>query len=163
VGIVGAGTWPLRQPPSLTRSRVLGWLADLEAHARGDHPAEGTWLSQRLDGLAESLHQRCLVVVLSDLHDDSRGALRRLALRHDLAVIALRDAGESAAAPGWLDAREAESVAAHRLPPGARLTAPLNAADLRHDGLDAIELRSDAAPLEALTSFFAQRGRRRAR
>ncbi len=166
VGLVTAGGPALRHPPSLARSRVLGWLAELRADAAAPVPADGTWLGERLDRLGGQLHFRALVLVLSDLHDPTaRPALRRLALHHDLAGLVLRDGLEAQPlAAGFIDASEAETGAGRFIAGRQRWRATGGeAADLQRDGIDACTVRTDAPVVELVSRFFAERGKRRAR
>src|SRR5947209_6836791 len=87
VGVVGVGGRDVRVEPSLSRGQVLQWLHAFRRF-RYDEP---TALARRVAELAPSLTSRCLVVVLSDLHeDDAVPALKLLAQRHDVVVIRLQ-------------------------------------------------------------------------
>jgi uncharacterized protein (DUF58 family) len=107
VGVLGVGEGELRIEPSLARDRVLEWLHRLRRF-RYD---EATLLGQRIAELGRRMNSRSLIVVLSDLHDETAlPALRLLAQRHDCVALQFRDLSERGlAGAGVLLAREAET------------------------------------------------------
>ena len=72
---------------------------------------EPTTLGRRVAELAPTLPNRCLVIVLSDLHDPAAvPALKLLAQRHDVVVLQLQDPAETGLrGAGFLRAGEAET------------------------------------------------------
>jgi uncharacterized protein (DUF58 family) len=109
VGVLGIGGRSLHVRPSMSKDQVMQWLHRLRTY-RHDEP---TTLGERLAHLTPTLAQRVLVIALSDLHDPRAvPSLRRLAQRHDCAVIQLRDpAEEGLRGVGFVRAREAETGA----------------------------------------------------
>jgi uncharacterized protein (DUF58 family) len=107
VGVQGVGEGEVRIEPSLARDRVLEWVHRLRKF-RYD---EATWLGRRISELGRRLGSRALVIVLSDLHDESAlPALRLLAQEHDVVTIQFRDPAERGlGGAGVLLAREAET------------------------------------------------------
>ena len=107
VGVLGVGEGEVRVEPSLSRDRVLEWVHRLRKF-RYD---EATWLGRRIGEMGRRLTSRSLVVVLSDLHDDTAlPALRLLAQEHDVVTLQFRDPAERGlAGAGVLLAREAET------------------------------------------------------
>jgi len=107
VGVLGVGERELRVHPTLARDRVLEWVYRLRRF-RYD---EGTLLGKRIAELGTRLSTRALIVVLSDLHDETAlPALRLLAQRHECVALQFRDAAERGlSGAGVLLAREAES------------------------------------------------------
>jgi uncharacterized protein (DUF58 family) len=107
VGLIGAGERDIRIDPSLARDNVLEWVYRLRRF-RFD---ERTTLARRIVEFGNRLASRSLVVILSDLHDDTAiNALRLLAQRHDCVVLQLRDRAElGLPGAGLLFAREAET------------------------------------------------------
>src|SRR4051794_17133964 len=107
VGVLGVGGRGIHVRPSLSKDQVLQWLHALRSY-RYDEP---TSLGARIVELTPSLPHRALVIVLSDLHDPrALPALRRLAQRHDCAVLQLRDPAEDRLrGVGFVRAREAET------------------------------------------------------
>jgi uncharacterized protein (DUF58 family) len=107
VGVLGVGGRSLHVRPSLSKDQVLQWLHRLRTF-RYD---ETTSLSSRIAELSPSLAHRVLLVVLSDLHDPhALPTLKRMAQRHDCAVLQLRDPAEDRLrGVGFVRAREAET------------------------------------------------------
>ncbi len=107
VGVLGVGEEELRIDPSLARDRVMGWLHRLRTF-RYD---ESTRLGERLGELGNSVNARALLVILSDLHDDTAlPALQLAAQQHDCIAIQLRDPAERGLpGTGLIFAREAET------------------------------------------------------
>lgn len=161
VGLVGAGESVVRHPPSLSHTQILLWLHQLRGLAE-QQDQEGTRLAQRLDDLAARLKSRCLVIVLSDLHDAAADdALRRLHLVHDCALLVLSDPLEhQALRAGLVDAREAESDTRHRLVGASRLSLmePRLRA-LAGSGIDLLPIAIDQPLIGPVSYFFANRGR----
>ena len=107
VGVLGVGGRDLVVRPSLSRDVLLQWLHQLR-RCRYD---EATSLGSRLISLEPSLHERSLVIVLSDFHDpDALPALKLIAARHDCACLIFRDPAEDRlAGAGLFRGREVET------------------------------------------------------
>lgn len=156
VGLVGVGGRDYRVDPSLSRPRVLQWLHDLRRF-RYDEP---TTLGRRVTELAPTLPNRCLVFVLSDLHDPAAvPALKLLAQRHDCAVIQLQDPAETGVpGAGFLRAGEAETGRVFVTRGGRRWVDPESTArELKRAGVDHLLVRTDKPFAADLRNFL--RGR----
>lgn len=106
VGCLGVGGRSILARPSLSKLSVMGWLHRLRRY-RLDEP---TTLGPAADLLEPLLGERSLVFVLSDLHDpDASEGLTRLAQRHDVCAIVLRDPAERSLRAGFVRGREAET------------------------------------------------------
>lgn len=106
VGCLGVGGRSLLARASSSRLAVLGWLHRLRRY-RLDEP---TALAASLAAIDPLLGERSLLFVLSDLHESGVGPwLARLAQRHDVCMLLLRDPVERGLAAGFLRAREAET------------------------------------------------------
>lgn len=157
VGVVGAGSRPLRVAPSLSRDQVYQWLHRLRRY-RHD---ETTHLAQRLREVGEQTLERSLVVVLSDLHEPAAlSALERLGQAHDVAVLQLRDPAEDTLAGGGLVfGREAETgVAFVTRGRAARGELEDVRQRLRRSGIDHLLLRTDRPVRAPLRQFLQARG-----
>ena len=111
--------------------------------------------------LASRLSHRALVLVLSDLHDESApGALKQLAQLHDCAVLQLQDPAElSLRGAGLLRAREAETGRALHTHGRRRHTDQERLArSLRRSGIDHLLIRTDEPYVHSLRHFFESRG-----
>jgi uncharacterized protein (DUF58 family) len=107
VGLVGAGERDFDSQPTLSRDRVFLWLHRLRRYRLDEQTTVGSKLSR----LAGMLENRCLVIVISDLHDPPAApALRLLAQEHDCVALQLRDPAERGRTGGGLfRAEEAET------------------------------------------------------
>ncbi len=107
VGLMGCGEADIHIKPTLSRGLVYQWAHQLRRY-RMD---EGTSVGQRLRLLAPQLQNRCLVIVLSDLHDpDAIPALKIMAQEHDTVALQLIDPAEAGRIGGGIfRAREAET------------------------------------------------------
>ena len=156
VGVVGVGQRELRIEPSLSRDRVMQWLHHLR-HYRYD---ETTTLSRRLIELDPSLPSRALVIILSDLHDaKAMPALKRMAQRHDVVVLQLRDPAERhLRRAGLFRASEAETARAFVTHGRRRWLAHQSLADeLKRSGIDHFAIETDQPFAEHLRHFFKHR------
>jgi uncharacterized protein (DUF58 family) len=163
VGVVGVGGRSLRVEPSLSRGQVLQWLHAFRTF-RYDEP---TTLGRRVAELAPTLANRCLVIVLSDLHDPGAvPALKLLAQQHDCVAIRLHDQAETGVrGAGFLRAGEAETgrvfvtrCARQWIEPEATAT------ELKRAGVDHLLIRTDRPFVADLRNFLKDRnvlGRRR--
>src|SRR5205085_5276149 len=124
---------------------------------RDDEPPP---LGRRVTQLAPTLATRCLVIVLSDLHDaEALPALKLLAQRHDVVVIQLQDPAElGLRGAGFLRAGEAETGRAFVTRGGRAWTAPAAAArELKRAGVDHLLVRTDRPFAANLRIFFKSR------
>lgn len=156
VGVVGVGGRDLRIEPSLSRARVLQWLHDFRRF-RYDEP---TTLGRRVAELAPTLPNRCLVIVLSDLHDaEAVPALKLLAQRHDVVVLQLQDPAElGIRGAGFLRAGEAESGRVFVTRSGREWVAPeTTSRELKRAGVDHLLIRTDRPFAADLRNFLKGR------
>ena len=156
VGVQGVGEGELRIEPSLARDRVLEWLHRLRRF-RYD---ESTLLGQRIAELGTRLSSRALVIVLSDLHDDTAlGALRLLAQQHDCVALQFRDPAERGlSGAGLILAREAETGHAF-VARGGRIRLEQQRVDreLKRARIDHLIIDADQPFAHRLRSFFRAR------
>jgi len=156
VGVQGMGEGELRVEPSLARDRVLEWVHRLRRF-RYD---EATWLGRRIGELGRRLTCRSLVVVLSDLHDDTAlPALRLLAQEHDVVTLQFRDPAERGlAGAGVLLAREAETGRPFVIRGGKiRLEQERIDRELKRARIDHLVVDTDQPFAHRLRSFFRAR------
>jgi len=157
VGILACGDREFHVRPTLSRNQVLGW-----AHSfREYHYLEQTTLGRGLRLLAPSLFDRCLLIVLSDLHDpDAVPALKRTAQKHDIVVLQLHDPAEVGKVGGGIfrgrEAETGESFIGHG---GKRwFDEDDRAAELRRAGVDHLLLKTDEPFHPRLRGFLKSRG-----
>ncbi|MBI2823743.1 MAG: DUF58 domain-containing protein [Planctomycetia bacterium] len=156
VGVLGVGERDVRIDPSLARDQVLQWLHRL----RSFHYHETTALGRRVAELGTRLANRALVIVLSDLHDETApAALRLLAQQHDCVALQMRDPAERGLpGAGLLLAREAET--GHAFVTHGRRTwldqGRLDT-DLKHSRVDHLIVDTDRPHAHRLRSFFRAR------
>jgi uncharacterized protein (DUF58 family) len=107
VGVLGCGERDLHVTPTLSRTTVMQWAH----HLRYYDFLESTSLGRNARILAPTLRSRCVIIVLSDLHDpDAVPALKLLAQQHECVVLHLRDPAERGIpGSGIYRGREAES------------------------------------------------------
>lgn len=157
VGVVGVGGRDFHVRPSLSRGQILEWLHRLRTF-RYDEP---TTLGRRVAELGPTLTSRCLVIVLSDLHDETGvSALKLLAQRHDVVVLQLQDPAETGLrGAGFLKAGEAETGRVFVTTGRRRWTDPTRVArDLKRAGIDHLLLRTDQPFVADLRNFLKSRG-----
>ena len=157
VGVLGVGERELRVVPTLSRDQVLRWLHLLRTF-RYDEP---TAIGRRVAALAPSLGSRCLVIVLSDLHDPGAiPALKLLAQRHDVIVLRMRDPAEQGVRGGGLVmAGEAETGRLFVTRSRKTFIEPdAYAGDLKKSGVDHLVLRTDRPFVADLRAFLKARG-----
>jgi uncharacterized protein (DUF58 family) len=156
VGVLGVGGRGIHVRPSLSKDQVLQWLHALRSY-RYDEP---TALGARIVELTPSLPHRVLVIVLSDLHDpQALPALRRMAQRHDCAVLQLRDPAEDRLrGVGFVRAREAETgrpfVVRGR---STGLDQPGIEQHLKRSGIDHLVIDTDRPFVSRVRQFFRLR------
>jgi uncharacterized protein (DUF58 family) len=156
VGVLAVGSRQVHHTPSLSGAKIFHWLGELR-HERFD---ESTNLAERLDQLRVTLRSRCLIVVISDLHDpDAVPAMKRCAQRHDSAVIQLRDPAETGQIGGGLfRAVEAETGRGFIAHGRSRWIDNEVGQTLRRAGVDHLLLRTDEPFIGPLRYFMASRG-----
>ncbi|MGL5097786.1 MAG: DUF58 domain-containing protein, partial [Planctomycetia bacterium] len=153
VGLLGVGGREIRVEPSLAKPQVLQWLHRLRSF-RYDEP---TAVGRRLAELAPSLGQRCLVVLLSDLHDPSAvPGLRLLAQRHDCVALHLVDPAERGVPRGGVvHAHEAETGrAVVAWSAGGGYDPDAVAPELRRAGVDYLQITPGKPFAADLRRFF---------
>jgi uncharacterized protein (DUF58 family) len=156
VGVVGVGGRELRVEPSLSRARIMQWMHAFREF-RYDEP---TTLSHRVTRLAPTLANRCLVIVLSDLHDPGAvPALKLLAQRHDVVVIQLQDPAETGLrGAGFLRAGEAETGRVFVTHASRHWADPeTTARELKRAGVDHLLVRTDRSFVADLRNFLKGR------
>ena len=157
VGVLGAGDRDFRVQPSLAKDDVLQWVLRLRRF-RYD---EGTALAQRLLELRQSLAQRSMVIVLSDLHEpQGLDALKLLAQQHDVVALQLHDPAEDGLrGAGILRAREVETGKAFVTTGRRAFVDPsLVERGLRRAGVDHLRIRTDEPFVARLRHFLRARG-----
>lgn len=156
VGVLGVGGRDLRMEPSLSRAQVLQWLHAFRRF-RYDEP---TTLGRRVTELAPTLPSRCLVVILSDLHDpEAVPALKLLAQRHDVVVIQLQDPAETGVrGAGFFLAGEAETGRVFVTRGGKSWVDPeATGRQLKRAGVDHLLIRTDRPFVADLRNFLKGR------
>lgn len=156
VGVIGVGSRPLRIEPSLSSDQILQWLHRLR-HFRYDEP---TTIGRRIAELSPRLTSRAVVILLSDLHDQTAvAALKLLAQRHDVAVLQFRDPAEvSLRGSGFLRAREAETGRAFTTHGRQRwLEDETVANELKRAGIDRLLVPIDKPFIASIREFFRTR------
>jgi uncharacterized protein (DUF58 family) len=156
VGILGCGERDLDVRPSLSRAQVFQWLHKL----RRFRLDEQTTLGRRLRELGSIVENRCLIIVLSDLHDPpALPALKPLAQEHDCVVLELKDPAEHGRMGGGIfRAREAETgeaFVAHGL--SRWFHTDWIEDELKRAGIDHLVLRIDKPFLPKLRGFLRKR------
>ncbi len=157
VGLLGTGDREIRIEPSLSKHQVMQWMIKLRSF-RYD---EQTSLARKINELNASLKNRCLVIVLSDLHDPAavRG-MKLMAQTHDLVALQIQDPAElGLRGTGFYRAQEAET-GQHFVTHGRRehLDPSIVQAQLRKGGVDHLVLRTDQTFAQRLRYFFEARG-----
>lgn len=155
VGIMGVGGRELHHTPSLSRGSILQWLHQL----RGVRFSEGTSLGRKVRELIPRVEQRCLFVVISDLHDpDAVPALKLMAQDHDCAVIHLEDPAERGGLrAGVIRGVEAETGTAFTAHGRTRFLNPDEIHALARAGVDYLKLGTDEPVLPRLRHFLKNR------
>jgi uncharacterized protein (DUF58 family) len=155
VGVMGVGGRDLHHTPSLSRGSILQWLHQL----RRVRFSEGTSLGQKVRELIPRVEQRCLFVVISDLHDpDAVPALKLMAQDHDCAVIHLEDPAERGGLrAGVIRGVEAETGTAFTAHGRTRFLNPDEIHALARAGVDYLKLGTDEPVLPRLRHFLRNR------
>lgn len=157
VGVLGVGGKDVRLRPSLSKGQVMEWMHRFRTF-RYDEP---TTLGRRVAELAPTLASRCLIIVLSDLHDgDAVSALKLLAQKHDVIVIRLQDPAETGLpGAGFLRAGEAETGRVFATRSSRQFIDPsLTARELKRAGVDYLHVPTDRPFVAKLRNFLKARG-----
>jgi uncharacterized protein (DUF58 family) len=155
VGLMTVGERELHHTPSLARNTILQWLHQLR-HFRF---VEGTTLGKRIRELIPRVEQRCLFVVISDLHDpDAIPAIKLMAHDHDCAVLHLEDPAERGHTRGGifraLEAETGREFVAHGR---SRFFTGGETHQLARAGVDYLRLPTDEPIVPRLRHFFKSR------
>jgi uncharacterized protein (DUF58 family) len=156
VGVMTVGERELHRTPTLARNAVLQWMHLLRHYLF----TEGTSLGRRIRELVPRLEQRCLFIVLSDLHDpDAIPAIKLMAQDHDCMVLHLEDPAERGRTGGGIfRAVEAETGRAFIAHGRSRWFSPEDTHALSRAGVDYLSLPTDKPILSRLRHFLKQRG-----
>lgn len=159
VGLMTVGDRSLHHTPALSRGIIMQWLHQLRHY----HFSEGTTLGRRVRELVPRVEQRCLFIVVSDLHDpDAIPAIKLMAQDHDCAVLHLEDPAERGGLrAGILRGVEAESGQEFVASGGTKFITGEDARSLARAGVDYLKLPTDEAILPRLRHFLKNRSSRR--
>ncbi len=155
VGLMAVGERDLHHTPSLSRGSILQWLHQLRHYQF----TEGTTLGKRVRELIPRVEQRCLFVVISDLHDpDAIPAIKLMAHDHDCAVIHLEDPAERGGLRGGIfRAVEAETGRAFVANGRTRFLSADDTHSLARAGVDYLKLGTDQPIVPILRHFLKNR------
>ncbi|MBN2210065.1 MAG: DUF58 domain-containing protein [Sedimentisphaerales bacterium] len=156
VGILGCGEKELHVKPTLLRNVVYQWSHQLRHHDF----REKTRLGESVRQLTPSLKNKCLIFVLSDLHDpDAVEALKLLAQEHDCVVLQLQDPAERGKVGGGIfraqEAETGEAFVGHGR--SVWLDHTLMWHELNRCGVDHLLLETDRPFLPKLRQFLQRR------
>jgi uncharacterized protein (DUF58 family) len=156
VGLMTVGERGLHHTPTLARNSVMQWMHSLRRYRM----VEGTTLGQRVRELVPRVEQRCLFIILSDLHDpDGIPAIKLMAQDHDCVVLHLEDPAERGRIGGGIyravEAETGREFVAHGL---SRWFSHEDSYVLSRAGVDYLRLQTDAPILPRLRHFFKHRG-----
>lgn len=158
VGVMGVGGDEFHHTPSLSRGVIMQWLHQLR-HVRSGGE---TTLGRRVRELIPRVEQRCLFVVISDLHDpDALPAIKRMAQGHDCMVLHLEDPAERGALKaGFFRGVEAETGRSFIAHGRTRFISRGDESMLARAGISYLHLPIDQ-PIEApLRHFLKNRAQR---
>jgi uncharacterized protein (DUF58 family) len=166
-------------PPKKGRRHVLRVIREILYH---DPQSRGTNTVKALDVASHLLHRRAIVFLISDFlspgdsernRTELRRAMRQTNRRHDLVAVRIEDPNERALPDlGVLALEDAETGETVELDTGnaavrsrfnkmSRDRAARLVTDLRSEGVDTLELTTDALYMPAVQRFFKNRERRR--
>lgn len=159
VGLLAVGERDLHVTPTLSRNDVMLWMHRLRRF-RAD---ETTSVGRKIRELLPRVEQRCLFVVLSDLHDpDAIPAIKLLAQDHDAVVLHLEDPAERGVTrAGIFRAVEAETGRAFTGRGRIRRLDESETHSLARAGIDYLCLRTNQPVLPRVRHFLENRARRR--
>ena len=155
-GLMGVGESDLHHRPSLSRRAIMQWLH----HLRHDAKAGTTTLGRKVRELIPRVEQRCLFVVLSDLHDpDAIPAIKLMAHDHDAVVLHLEDPAERGALKaGIFQGAEAETGKTFTGHGRTRFTGRQDAERLAKAGIAYLHLPTEEPVLPKVRHFLKNRG-----
>jgi uncharacterized protein (DUF58 family) len=166
-------------PPKKGRRHVLRVVRDILLH---EPQGVGTDTVKTLDAVNHLLHRRAVVFLISDFETSgdpsvARAALRRTARqtnrRHDLIAVHIEDprekelpdvgiiALEDAETGEILEIDTGRAAVRKRFSALAAERSQRLRSDLRAEGVDTVQLRTDAPYIPPLQRFFKSRGRAR--
>jgi uncharacterized protein (DUF58 family) len=166
-------------PPKKGRRHVLRVVRDILYHAP---ESTGTDVVKALDVVNRVLHRRAIVFLISDFESpkdpvaaraELRRAMRRTNRRHDLIAVHVEDprekelpnvgivALEDAESGEIVEIDTASAAVRRRFSEQSAQRSRQLASDLRAEGIDTLQLQTDAPYLPALQRFFKVRERRR--
>src|ERR1051325_4162176 len=156
VGLMTVGERDLHHTPTLARSSIMQWMHQLRTYKF----LESTTLGQSIRKLIPRVEQRCLFIVLSDLHDpDAIPAIKLMAHDHDCVVLHLEDLAERGRMGGGIyRAVEAETGREFVAHGRSRWFEELDSNALPRAGVDYLRLQTDQSVLPRLRHFFKHRG-----
>ncbi len=156
VGLMTVGERELHHPPTLARNTLLQWMHQLRHYRM----VEGTSLGRKIRELIPRVEQRCLFIVLSDLHDpDAIPAIKLMAHDHDCVVLHFEDPAERGRTGGGIfRAVEAETGRAFVAHGRSRWFGDEEAHVLARAGVDYLNLRTDGPIVPRLRHFMKSRG-----
>jgi len=156
VGLMTVGERNLHQTPTLARNSVMQWMHQLRHYQF----VEGTTLGRRIRELIPRVEQRCLFIVLSDLHDpDAIPAIKLMAHEHDCMVLHLEDPAERGRTGGGVfRAVEAETGHEFIAHGRSRWFGDDESHVLSRAGVDYLRLNTDQPILPRLRHFMKARG-----
>lgn len=171
VGLVGFGASDQVLPPTQGRAGLVGLLLALRDGEAQGAGAEGASLGDALRRVAGAARQRALIVIVSDFRGprDWRGPLLRLAGRHEVVAVEVRDPREQVLAPAgtlWLvDPESGRQLQVDTNDRGLRARFAAAAAAERADvarqlasaGVAHVALSTDRDWLRDLAIFFRRR------
>ncbi len=165
-------------PPKKGRRHVLRVIREILYH---EPQGRGTDTVKALDVASHLLHRRAVVFLISDFQSpgdperartELRRAMRQTNRRHDLVAVQIEDPRERAlpdlgvlaledAETGEIVALDTGSAAVRRrFNEASRERAARLVTDLRSEGVDTLQLSTDAPYMPALQRFFKNRERR---
>ena len=155
-GLMTVGERDLHHPPTLARNTVMQWMHQLRQYRF----SESTTLGKRVRELIPRVEQRCLFVVLSDLHDlDAIPAIKLMAHDHDCVVLHFEDPAERGRTGGGIfRAVEAETGRAFVAHGFSKWFGEGEAHLLARAGVAYLKLETDKPILPKLRHFMKSRG-----
>jgi uncharacterized protein (DUF58 family) len=156
VGLMTVGERDLHHTPTLARNSLMQWMHQLR-HYRF---SEGTTLGEKIRQLIPRVEQRCLFLVLSDLHDpDAIPAIKLMAHDHDCVVLHFEDPAERGRTGGGIfRATEAETGRTFVSHGRSRWFGDEDAHALARAGVDYLHLLTNAPMVSRLRHFMKSRG-----
>jgi uncharacterized protein (DUF58 family) len=156
VGILGTGERDLHHTPTLARNSIMQWMHLLRHYQF----TEGTQLGRRIRELIPRLEQRCVFIVLSDLHEpDALPAIKLMAHDHDCAVLHLEDPAERGRLGGGIyrgvEAETGREFVAHGF---SRWFTEEDTHALARAGVDYLRLATDQPIVPKVRHFLKNRG-----